>query len=65
MFSIDHRKGNTSIGHQWVRAMTVNEALANARQQAVALGADYLTIFNAEGELVGVFNTQSLQGGAA
>ncbi|HEX4184066.1 MAG TPA: hypothetical protein VHY34_12490 [Caulobacteraceae bacterium] len=60
MFDIEHRKGERTVGRQLIRCDALTEALARAAPMAAILGADYMTILDGSGELVGVFRPNGL-----
>jgi len=59
MFQIEHRRADSAIGRQVIRAERLVIALAAARQMAIRLGADHMTVTDARGDLIGVFRASA------
>jgi hypothetical protein len=57
MFQIEHHRAGSAVGRQYIRAAALAEALAGAKQMAARLGADQMTVLDANGEFIGVFQT--------
>ena len=57
MFDIELRKGDRTVGRQIVHSDILTVALAGVRRIAAALDADHMTITDARGDLIGVFQT--------
>jgi hypothetical protein len=60
MFQIEHRRAGSAIGRQFIRATGLADALANARLMAARLGADHMTVTDANGGFIGVFQTDAV-----
>jgi hypothetical protein len=55
MFDIEHRKGDRAVGREISQSNVLADALAGARRMAAKLDADHLTVTDARGDLIGVF----------
>jgi hypothetical protein len=60
MFQIEHRRAGSAIARQFIRAPRLADALANARLIAASLGADQMTVTDANGGFIGVFQAGAI-----
>ena len=58
MFDIELRKGDRTVGRQIVHSEILAVALEAVHRIAANLDADHMTITDARGELIGVFQTE-------